>query len=185
MRARESFFLYGVILVCSFGFFLTGLFLGKRYFIRANLDPREMIVSKPQLEDVKGNLDFYQQVLSAFWETAIEERKDEDLPGEAGAAADEKKAELELRRKIAGVPTEVYTVQVGALNREKDARPILIRLEVKGYSARLHRPQADNPFYCVWVSEFVTLEEARQMESSLKEDGFYTYIKKVPIARLN
>ncbi len=56
----------------------------------------------------------------------------------------------------------------------------MLRLEAKGFSARIQppTPELGDRFYRVWVGEFDTIEEARAKEAEVKSAGFLTYVRK-------
>lgn len=73
-----------------------------------------------------------------------------------------------------------YTIQVAAHSSEQEARQTLLRLQAKGFDARIQPPTAalGDRYYRVWVGTFDSQEEARAKESELKSAGFLTYIRK-------
>ncbi len=73
-----------------------------------------------------------------------------------------------------------YTIQVAAHSSREEAQQTLIRLEAKGFEARIQPPTAQlgDHYYRVWVGEFDSIEHARTRETELKAAGFLTYIRK-------
>jgi cell division septation protein DedD len=169
LSSRQSFTLYGIVLGFVFLFYVLGLLIGKNYFVARESSAEKPPISDGPLPDVKSQLDFYQQLIVP---SPSAEEVPPFTPDKNPAAS----------QKPTSQPTdtvEMYTIQVGALSREEDARQILIRLEAKNYVGRIQRPQGSNdPYYRVLVEEFSTLEKTRQMKARLKEDGFPTFIKK-------
>lgn len=79
-------------------------------------------------------------------------------------------------------PTEIYAIQVIATISEQEARQTLLRLEAKQFSSRLVEPAAGKDrYYRVLVGEFAVMVEAQEMEARLRESGFPTFIRKVPL----
>ncbi len=72
-----------------------------------------------------------------------------------------------------------FTVQLGAVNNERDAGRLLERLRQKGYQGILVDPTfSGDRYYRVWVGKFVSREEAVEMSQRLKGDQFDTFVKR-------
>ena len=167
LSPRESLILYAFIVGFVFLFYMVGLFLGKEYFTTADSSTENLPISDAPAPDLKPQLDFYKELISPQ-ESLLS-------PGQAPQAERERASapvQEPSNRRI------FRTVQVAVVPQEKDARQILIRLEAKNYSGRVQPPQeGKDRYYRVLVGEFTTLEEARQMQARLKEDGFPTFIR--------
>ena len=117
-------------------------------------------------KDVKPQLDFY---------STLKGPVGGQVPSESTQADTGTEPEGQSEENV----SEAYTVQVGALTAEGDARRILLRLTARGYPARMSAPSAEDRYYRVWVGRFETTEQARELERRLREDGFLTYLKKI------
>ncbi len=166
LRLPEAFKLYGVVLSFVFLFFLLGLFIGKEHFVEAKPHLENLITSDAPVQDVKPQLDFY---------STLKEPVGGQVPSELPQADTGTEPEGHSEENV----PEAYTVQVGALRAEGDARRILLRLTAKGYPARMSAPSAEDRYYRVWVGRFETTEQARELERRLREDGFLTYLKQI------
>jgi cell division septation protein DedD len=172
LRLPEAAALYGLVLTFIFVFFLLGLFIGKSPLVEAKPKVENIPVMDVPVQDVKPQLEFYDRLM--------EPAEMQTVPGfsEAEATAQTEDSSPELVGEEERVPSDVYTVQVGALTVEEDASRMLLRLTAKGYSAQLRTPSAEDHYYRIWVGRFETAEQAREMERVLREDGFLTYLKK-------
>ncbi len=166
LRLPEAFKLYGVVLTFVFLFFLLGLFIGKEHFVEAKPHLESLIVNELPVQDVKPQLDFYSTLKGPVGGRVSSESPQADTGTEPEGQSEED-------------VSEAYTVQVGALTAEGDARQILLRLTAKGYPARMSAPSAEDRYYRVWVGRFETTEGALEMERKLRKDGFHTYLKKI------
>lgn len=74
-----------------------------------------------------------------------------------------------------------YTIQVAALSTQREAQQAVLRLEANNFSGRIQPPTAalGGRFYRVWVGDFRSADEARDVEDRLKAAGFLTYVRKV------
>ena len=166
LRLPEAFKLYGVVLSFVFLFFLLGLFIGKEHFVEARPHLKSLIASDSPVQDIKPQLDFYNTLKGPVGG---------QVPSESPQADSGTEPEGQSEEDV----SEAYTVQVGALTAEGDARQILLRLTAKGYPARMSAPSAEDRYYRVWVGRFEMTEQALDMERKLREDGFLTYLKKI------
>ncbi len=169
--------LYGVVLGFIFLFYLLGLFLGRDHFVEARTTDGRLSLADTPVQDLQPQLDFYQRLM------VPSEPEQESAPSEDGspvAAEVSWEDPAEALEDSSTSPAEPYTVQVGAFTAEVDARQILVRLEAKGYPGALRHSSSQDPYYRVWVGEFKTVEEVGEMNELLRQDGFLTYIRKVP-----
>ncbi|RPJ83323.1 MAG: SPOR domain-containing protein [Acidobacteria bacterium] len=74
---------------------------------------------------------------------------------------------------------EVFTIQIGAVNSEQEARQLIVRLQDRGYTGILDRPAGTDRFYRVRVGSYPDRTSAGRAERLLKEEGFPTYVKKI------
>ena len=169
----ESLILYAFIVGFVFLFYLLGLFLGKEYFTGVESSTEIVVSSDTPLPDLRPQLDFYEQLIAPS-----------ESPQEPSASSgqDRQAEHGEPYAQLQEPPHRrvIHTVQVAALSKEEDVGQILIRLEAKNYSGRVQPPGGGKDhYYRVLVGEFATLEETKQMEARLREDGFPTFIKKI------
>jgi cell division septation protein DedD len=178
---------------------------------QARVTPPPMARPEP-VRDVKPDLDFYQRIMAPSGSDSQRtakpaptvEIRDSDQeaaptlepppassPTEGVPAASPREeppvaalpVDLPLRAGQETAP-DVYTVQVAALVSVSDARGVLTRVQARGFSGVVQPPLTkEDKFHRVWVGEFDTMEEARQMESRLKASGFQTYVRKTAAAR--
>jgi cell division septation protein DedD len=72
-----------------------------------------------------------------------------------------------------------FTIQLGALKTEAEARRLLTRLEARGYTGIMDKPVGRDVYYRVRVGSYETREAAQRAEALLREAGFMTFIKKI------
>ncbi len=196
-KQSGTFALYGTILVCALVFFLLGVYVGSRM---ASDRPRPAAASTAQqpVDDPRPQLDFYEELMPREGDPqGTGEATSEDASGPAPQEpADAQQPDTPaVETPVEGAASEpspapapgpdVYTIQVAAFKTAPEARQVLIRLQAKGYDAKLVEPtQADPQFYRVWVGGFDRRAEATKLEARLKADDFPTYLKKVPAGRL-
>lgn len=174
LSPRESFALYGVFLGLLFLFFVVGMVVGKGDLMEPMPATQRIPPSQPPVEDVKPELEFYQSLMQPSDARRGLNETESAPPSEAPAIQVKPQHQGEKEDPL----RKLYTVQVGALTVEEDARKILIRLEAKGYSGTLRTPSGEDRYYRVWVGGSQEAEEARHLEKRLREDGFLTYLKK-------
>ncbi|MCZ6485532.1 MAG: SPOR domain-containing protein [Acidobacteria bacterium] len=177
LSPRESMALYGVVLGFIFLFYLLGLFLGRDHFVEARTTDGSFSLSDTPVQDLQPPLDFYQRLMVPSEPEQESAPSADGFPVAAEVSEEDSAGPLE---DSSTNPAEPFTVQVGAFTAEVDARQILIRLEAKGYAGALRHSSSQDPYYRVWVGEFKTVEEVAQMNDLLRQDGFLTYIRKVP-----
>ncbi len=179
-RGEAAVFL-GLLFCGCLAFFLLGVYAG----MRSVAEPRTAVETAQTTKSaaaVPQDLGFYRDMLSG--------------PDKGGqGAADSSSVEPPVATKPEPDPADppvsaepapeaaphtFWTVQVGALDSADEARQVIIRLEARGYSARLVEPRAGvKDFYRVWVGEFEDSAAAHAFEERLKADGFHTYSKRV------
>ena len=159
--------LYGLLVGFIFIFYLMGLFIGKNQFVEASANDTDLPLSETPVQELKPELmDFYQRV-TVPEDADVSPVSEETSREEISTNAEDSKPD----------PLSAYTIQVGALTREADARQLLVRLEVKGHSAMVRNPTSEHPYYRVWVGQFETPQQAAETNELLREEGFSTYIK--------
>jgi len=169
--------LYGVLVGFIFIFYLLGLFIGKNQFVEASTNDTSLPLSETPVQDLKPELmDFHQRVT-----VPAEDAEEENGPFEEVSPVSEEISREETAATVADSkpsPLSAYTIQVGALSREVDARQLLVRLEAKGHSAIVRNSTSEHPYYRVWVGQFKTPQQAAEMNELLRQEGFSTYITK-------
>ncbi len=166
--------LYGLLVGFIFIFYLMGLFIGKHQFVEASTNDTNLPLSETPVLDLKPELmDFHERVTVP--EDAEEENGpfDEVSPVSEETSREETSATAEVSKPS---PLSAYTIQVGALTREVDARQLLVRLEAKGHSAIVRKSTSEHPYYRVWVGQFKTPQQAAETNELLRQEGFSTYI---------
>lgn len=180
LNPKETAWLYGVIFSCSLVFFLLGVFVGKRYFAGVQEVVEALPGESSSVEDVKPQLDFYEELMTPAGDAQTAEDTAEPPHVTITVPAEDPSGPSPDRPQERAADSTFYTVQVAALKSADDAQRVVLRLETKGYSARIVQPQPDdNEYYRVWVGEAETRELASQLESQLKQDRFHTFVKKV------
>ena len=190
LSAPQAFALYGIAVVVIWFFFGLGLFLGKTYLVEAGSPLQNLSESPPPVPDVKPDLEFYEELaLPSPQREAVAQAA---TPGPASgggstettAAGTEESVPVEsASTSAASEPVQLlYTIQLGALSKEKDARRLLQKLEDAGYSGRLQKPGPGSPLHRVYAGEFATREEASQLKSRLDAAGFPNFINSVSSA---
>jgi len=171
--------LYGVLVGFVFIFYLLGLFIGKNQFVEARTNDTNLPLFETPVQDLKPELDFYQRVTVP--EDAEEERGhfEEVSPVSEETSREETSATVEDSKLS---PLSAYTIQVGALTREVDARQLMVRLEAKGHSAVVRNSTGEDPYYRVWVGQFKTPQQAAETNELLRQDGFLTFIRKISVS---
>ncbi|MBI4447223.1 MAG: SPOR domain-containing protein [Acidobacteria bacterium] len=163
--------LYGFATAFLLGAFLTGLYLGKSQTDMPVQAEDKTPTTLAPVEDPKPKLEFYEGVLNPD--------PDGDAPstppqGETGEVS----VEPEETSPDTDPGTEVFTIQVAALRTESEARQMMLRLEAKGFPGSVQAPSPGNDaFYRVYVGEFMSMTEAREMESKLRENAFPTFVR--------
>ncbi len=178
-RGEAAAFL-GLLFCGCLTFFLLGVYAGRRS-VEAPSTPIE--TTKPaQTATVPQDLGFYRDMLPSGEEG--EKASRDGAPAQPPSANQPEPEPVEATSPAASAPgappRAFWTVQVGALDSADEAKQVIIRLEARGYSARLVEPrQGVKDFYRVWVGEFEDGAAARAFEERLKADGFHTYPKRV------
>ena len=189
LSAPQSFALYGIAVVVIWFFFVLGLFVGKTYFLEAGSPLQNLSESPPPVPDVKPDLEFYEELtLPSPQREAVQAATPE--PASGGGSTDRAAAGRKQTATVARISTSAvekpiqrrYTIQLGALSKEKDARRLLKQLEDAGYSGRLQKPGSDSPLHRVYVGDFSTREEASQLKSRLDAAGFPNFINSISSA---
>lgn len=174
LSAIQAFSLYGLVLGFIFLFYVSGLFMGRNYFLPAAQSNENTPVNSVPVPDVKPDLDNLNQLIAPpQGQSQLKEPTDES--GQTANVETEPPA-----------PTEIFTIQVIATISEPEARQTLLRLEAKGFSSRLVEPApGKDRYYRVEVGEFAVMVEAQEMEARLKESGFPTFIKKTRLPEVS
>ncbi len=171
--------LYGLLVGFIFIFYLLGLFIGKNQFVEASTNDTNLPLSETPVQDLKPELDFYQRV------TVPEDAEEENGPFEEVSPVSEETSREETSATVEDSklsPLSAYTIQVGALTREVDARQLMVRLEAKGHSAIVRNSTGEDPYFRVWVGQFKTPQQAAETNELLRQDGFLTYIRKISVS---
>lgn len=175
---KKSFALYGVFLGLIFVVFVVGMLVGKEYFRGSMPVTRGISFLPSTVENVKTDLEFYQSLMQPS-----DSDNEQEIGADKEAVSFDEVPAIQVNPKGQEKEKEqlrkLYTVQVGALTVEEDAREILNRLEGKGYPGMLRAPSGEDRYYRIWVGQFQGVKEARNLEKRLREDGFLTYLKKV------
>ncbi len=168
--------LYGLLVGFIFIFYLMGLFIGKTQFVEASTNDTDLPLSETPVQDLEPELmDFHERV------TVPEDAEEETGPFDQVSPVSEEtpREETTTTAEVSKPsPLSAYTIQVGALTREADARQLLVRLEAKGHSAIVRNSTSEHPYYRVWVGQFDTPQQAAETNELLRQEGFSTYITK-------
>ena len=192
LTPKESFVLYGAWIAAAFALFLLGLYWGKGQATGGSQEittgpvtsapvavPRAQAQTRldssakgaaPAVEDQQAG----PAVSSApSARPATDITRPVDSPGATAAP-------LEPSAPASPPGKETFSIQVGALNTEEEARKLIVRLEARGYAGILDKPVSQkDPFYRVRVGSYSTREGAARAEALLKDQGFLTFIKKI------
>jgi len=185
LTPKESFVLYGVWIVAAFALFLLGLYWGKgqatgisQEITTQPVGSAPAAVSQPQAQT---RLDLANKETSP----AVADQQaapSVSSPPAAVPAADVKRSPVSpgAAASASSPGKEVFTIQVGALKTEEEARKVIVRLETRGYTGILDKPVSQkDPFYRVRVGNYASREDAVRAEALLKDMGFLTFIKKI------
>ena len=193
-RTREAMLLYLVVLACLSVLFLVGLELGRGRVGSGSVAQASRNSESPTRSDAPQD-----DSVAVFQNLTPEASTPSSLPESAqGTVSPDptKPVPSDSSTKIEGAakapsgttpsssaapsPNPRYTIQVAAHTNEEDARQTLLRLEAKGFAARIQppTPALGDRFYRVWVGEFDTPEQARAEEARVKAAGFLTYVRK-------
>jgi cell division protein FtsN len=185
--------LYLVILACVAGLFLIGLELGRNRLIGGKAEPGQAAVGNPGRSEAveEGPVEVFKNLTPS---TPAPPTETSEAPGSSETSSDKPPVEEPTRTsspekakpESSGTLPESkqggthYTIQVAAHSSEQEAQQTLLRLEAKGFSARIQPPipRLGDRFYRVWVGEFDSIEEARSKEAEVKAAGFLTYVRK-------
>lgn len=193
LSPREAFALYGVVMIFLTAFYVGGLFLGKEYFVQAEVAAEEVDLPEISEERQPGpELGFYEELsdppdeMAQFPATnpvagSVEAVKPEpeqplETAGETASGGGEVVATASAAIKVGAL-----TVQVGAFSTQAEADQLLLRLQAYDFEGLIKppNPTAGDRFYHVWVGQFADRASARPVEDDLKSKGFSTYIKRM------
>ncbi len=179
LSPEESMTLYSVLVGFIFIFYLLGIVIGKNQFVEASTNDTNLPLSETPVQDLNPELDFYQRV------TVPEDAEEENGPVEEVSPVSEEISREETAATVEDSNPSLisaFTIQVGALTREVDARQLLVRLEAKGHSAIVRNSTGEDPYYRVWVGQFKTPQQAAETNELLRQEGFSTYIRKILVS---
>lgn len=185
LKPTESFLLYAILLAGVLAFYVMGLLIGREQLHRSPPPAVDLSGPRPPVRNVQPELKFFDQLMEGPRDegrTPVPKTEDAPPAAEPLLAPPPEISGPEPEEPGPEPPAQgAYTIQVGALNSEEEARQLLLRLEVRNYMGRLETPRpGGDGYYRVWVGEFASPEEARSLEQDLKEDGFHTYLRKIP-----
>jgi cell division septation protein DedD len=192
LTPKESFILYGVWIVAAFALFVLGLYWGKGQAtgLGQEITTQPVAAAAPAVPRAqpRSRLDLLTQETAP---PAGDQQAASPVPSPRAdglALADKPPAASPGARTTppkalapASSPgKEVFSIQVGALNTEEEARKVMSRLEARGYAGILDKPVSkSDPFYRVRVGNYSNRRDAARAEALLKDQGFVTFIKKV------
>jgi len=208
LTPRESFVLYGAFIALGFGLFVLGLYWGKGQ--TANLSqeitteqvaaavrpvdtPTRTVAPQGRLEVPPGQAGSLaakesESVASRQTQTAAKPLSVEvkqDAPSRTvtpvpAAQPPVVQPDAVKTKSAPGTSKGAFSIQVGALKTEEEARKVLSRLQFRGYTGILDQPASQkDPFFRVRVGSYETREAAERAEELLKKEGFLTFIKKM------
>lgn len=196
-RPREAFLLYAILLACVAVLFMVGLELGRDRMLAGTTTPdRAAAESEDSPRAGQGPVEVFGDLSSKEGTTSPDEAATSSTEPEAAATELAAASGTSVTRETptaepvepAGSPSREaekqgvadYTIQVAAHSSREEAQQTLIRLEAKGFEARIQPPteQLGDHYYRVWVGAFDSIEQARTRETELKAAGFLTYIRK-------
>ncbi len=194
LTPKESFVLYGAWLVVAFALFLLGLYWGKGQATGLSQEIVTQPVGSALPAAPRTQLQTRLDLPTNETSPAVE---DQQAAAPVSSAPADSPASAEVKTPLASpganaaspvkppVPAsspgkEVFSIQVGALNTEEEARKVIVRLEARGYTGILDKPVSQkDPFYRVRVGNYASREDAVRAEALLKDIGFLTFIKKI------
>lgn len=186
LRPQEATGLYLLVFAACLFFFVAGVLVGR--WIPRQAEPPEF-AQKSTSSDPEEDLGFYRELVGSGQGSrdATGSKVPKDSPAAEPASAQQESLPPPLN---ADPPTAAegsfYTVQVGAMENQRTVNQLVMRLTAKGYPSRVIEPGSQgNQAYLIWVDDCETREEAEELETRLKGDGFQTYIKQVrgPVRR--
>lgn len=192
-RPREALLLYLVLLACVAGLFLVGLELGRNRLIAGRTVSNRASAENPAQSQGAGNgpVEVFENLSASSSPPSTESpapSTSSDAPSDRPSAEStggvnapkQPKPEQAAPKPESQEGGAHYTIQVAAHSSKQEAQQTVLRLEAKGFGARIQPPTPDlgDHFYRVWVGEFDTIEEARAKEAEVKSAGFLTYVRK-------
>jgi len=194
LTPKESFTLFGVFIAAAFALFLLGLYWGKGQATgpgqEITTQPVGSVLPAPPTDHAGTRLDLTNKETIP----AVTDEQAPAPPSSSPAASPEVtevKPAMTPRTPSADRPVnasvsasspgkEAFSIQVGALKTEEEARKVIVRLQARGYTGILDKPVSRrDAFYRVRVGSYSTREEALRAEALLKDEGFLTFIKKI------
>ncbi|MFB3902656.1 MAG: SPOR domain-containing protein [Acidobacteriota bacterium] len=183
LTPKQSYVLYTAWIVVVFGLFLLGLYWGKGQVTglsqEISTQPVGAVAPAASETQAPGRLDLANRETTP---AGGSQQPPPPLPASpAGGPSDAAVAPpAEPPLPAASRAKEIYSIQVGALNTEEEARKVIVRLQTRGYTGILDKPLSQkDPYYRVRVGSYLTREEAARAEALLKDEGFLTFIKKI------
>jgi cell division septation protein DedD len=173
----------GIVVLCSI-FFILGMLMGRTQGqkMAANAVAADIAKAdaKPQLEDDKPDLTFYDAVKKeqpAVLEPAPEKTPD---PAPPSSAAAEKPKPPEPAPPVTSKRENVVNYQIGALRKSEDAEKLLSAVKKKGFRAFILTPAADDrtPLFRVQVGPFSDPIDAQKAKKKLEGAGYQPILKK-------
>ncbi len=194
LTPKESFVLYGVWIVAAFALFLLGLYWGKGQATGLSQEittqpvgsaPAAVSQAQPQTRLDLANKetgpavnDLAGQAPSSSSSPAAAPAADQVRPPVSSPPSTKAAAKPSVAGPAPG--KDVFSIQVGALKTEEEARKVMVRLQARGYTGILDVPVSQkDPFYRVRVGSYTDREDALRAEALLKDEGFLTFIKKI------
>lgn len=192
LTPKESFVLYGACIAVAFALFLLGLHWGKGHATgltqEITTQPVAPAASSVPRTQVQTRLDLANRETPPV----ISDQSTPTPSSSPAAAPASQEARASVTSTEPAVPApgkdpgsmsspgkEAFSIQVGALKTEEEARKVIVRLESRGYTGILDKPTSEkDPFYRVRVGNYATREEALRAEELLKGEGFLTFVKK-------
>ena len=166
LSTHQSLRIYLIVLGWSVLVLCFGIRLGSKY--RPEKLPNAEAVELREEQDLRRGLEDY----------PVEEIPDEVLPPRE-SFAEPALPYSQLTEKERVLKENSYTIQVAALKSVAEARSEVKRLLSKGYDARVAGPGLKGGYFKVWVGEYRSEEETKEMEAKLEEAGFSTYVRKI------
>lgn len=172
---REIVHLYGLTLLTVTGFFLLGLYVGRRLPAETGSARLAVPVSVGSSgSESKPRLEFYGRLNDPTNRGGVGgETRTAPLPqpGTEGAG-------VLNDGQSASSGGDRFTVQIAAMEQMEEARREQIRLRARGYPAEIRRLGPNDRFYRVWVGNFASKEKAEPLVRQLYLDGFPSYIRR-------
>ena len=170
LNVREAVKIYSLVLLWSFFLFWAGLTLGNRRI--ENLKDKDS--SNQLFEDPVFFNDSSVLRGSLLPKVSQQDQSQETFLPEKDEVRKKNNPSFEI-----DLQKLYYTVQVAALETEREGKELIKKLLKRQHNPRLVPPASTGGFYRVWLGKCAEKEAAKKLEIALRNHGFSTYVRQV------